>query len=446
MKAWKRAGLSHGQQSIAQTYPGLLDLSLEQIRILYRDDHSLFHGEAKRRRRLERYLKEFTGKRERMNYSPRQMHDDTLMAFHDFFVNDVSRPNCITMPMYEGGPRDFESNRNDFMQSIRDVEHVYRHLRHILPKEIEVAGRRLVTSTQLEIDPDVRVDDPLELLRFTRVRDRRVAHQARCRLILAQACFGARRDGYAPDQLAKTEEVFRTFLGRALFADPEGEPMYVAADLDPHDHYMCKRVEFLPREGPKPVARPDRFVMEAYRQSVPRRRKPGAEPIRIFHFIRHKERMMLKMLDKHVVFPKITGIGDPLAMMFVVDHDDLARLVSEVREILVPCPGMVADMNSSIGHRKGAERLDPRNRRSSRLYEAMKYVARMQDMMVEVQFLPMAAWINALAARNDVNHRCYKMKRYLDTAYPILFPTSWSGIPWSDPAVRRQCIKYALGT
>jgi len=445
VKPWKKAGLSREQHAISQTYPGLLDLSLRQIGILYRDDHSLFHGEAKRLRRLERYLKDFAGKRERMGYSPRQMHEDTLMAFHDFFVNDVKREHCITMPMYEGGPRDFEANRNDFIRSIRDVENIYRHLTKLLPKQIRVRGRWLDTAAQLEIDPHVRIEDPLELLRLAKAGDRRIRHQARSRLVLAQACFGARRDGYAPDQLAKAEEDLRDFVGRALFSDPEGDPMYVVAELDPHDHYLCRKVEFLPHDGPMPESRPDRFVMEAYRQTVPRRRKPGAEPIRMFHFIRHKERMMLKMLDKKVVFPKITGIGDPLAMMFVVDQDDLSRLVSEVREILVPCPGMVADMNSSIGHRKGAERLDPKNRRSSRLYEAMKYVARMQDRMVEVQFLPMAAWINALAAHSDVNHRWYKMKRYLASAYPVLFPTTWSGIPWSDRNLRRQCIAHTVG-
>jgi hypothetical protein len=438
--------LTREQHAISQTYPGLLDLSPRQAAAMYGDDHSLFHGEVKRMRRLERYLKEFVGKRERMGYTAQQMHDDTLMAFHDFFVNDVKRPNCVTMPMYEGGPRDFESNRNDFVRSIRDVENIYRHLVKLLPKQLNVHGEWIETVRALEIDPDVRIEDPLELLRLARHGDRRIRHQARSRLVLAQACFGARRDGYAPDQLAKAEEDLRAFVGRALFTDPEGEPMHVVAELDPHDHYMCRKVEFLPQNGdPAPEAGPSRFVMQAYRQSVPRRRKPGSDPIRIFHFIRHKERMMLKMLDKKVVFPKITGIGDPLAMMFVVDHDDLSRLVSEVREILVPCPGMVADMNSSIGWRKGAERLDPKNRRSSRLYEAMKYVARMQDRIVEVQFLPMAAWINALAARNDVNHRCYKMKRYLDTAYPLLFPTTWSGIPWADAALRRQCIGHSLG-
>jgi len=439
-----KAGLTPEEVEIAKTYPGLLDLSQAQIMTLYRDDHSLFHGESKRLRRLERYLKEFTSKRERMGYSPQQMHEDTLMAFHDFFVNDVKRKNCITMPMYEGGPRDFESNRNDFHRSIRDVENIYNHLVRQLPKQLEVDGRMVETAKQLEIDPEVRIEDPLELMQLAKHADRRLRHQARSRLVLAQACFGARRDGYAPDELARAEEDLREFVGRALFADPEGDPMYVVAELDPQDHYMCKKVDFLPHNGPLPEARPDRFVMEAYRQTIPRRRKPGADPIRIFYFIRHKERMLLKMLDKYVVFPKITGIGDPLAMMFVVDHDDLSRLVSEVREVLVPCPGMVADMNSSIGFRKGAETLNPKNRRSSRLYEAMKYVARMQDRIVEVQFLPMAAWINAHAARNDVNHRCYKMKRYLDTAYPILFPTTWSGIPWSHEGLRRQCIAHAI--
>jgi len=121
-----KAGLTPEEVEIAKTYPGLLDLSQAQIMTLYRDDHSLFHGESKRLRRLERYLKEFTSKRERMGYSPQQMHEDTLMAFHDFFVNDVKRKNCITMPMYEGASKeDLIAFAGRFLDAAKPVSNGY---------------------------------------------------------------------------------------------------------------------------------------------------------------------------------------------------------------------------------------------------------------------------------------------------------------------------------
>lgn len=445
MTAWKKAGLTREQSQIAKLSPGLLDLDLRQVHLLNEDDHSLFHGEAKRLRRLERFLREQEARLETMPYAPAVRHASMLQRFHDFYVGDIGSPARQTMPMYRGNPASFEDNAQTFRAAIRDVEHLYAHLTKLLPEEIVLKRKPVALRHRTRIDDDVRTDDPVELLRLSKSGDRRIRHQARSRLVLAQTCFEARRDGYAPEALRQFEVSIGEFLGRHFFADQEGEPVHIVAELDPDDRYLCKSYVVIEDGEPVPEATPTRFVMPALRQTVPRRRGKSGRPLQIFFFIRHKRRMPLKLLDRKIRFTDLIGIGDPIAMMFVVERDDLRRLVSEVREIIVPCPGMVADMNSSIGHRLGSERLDPRNKRSSRLYEAMKYVARMQDGMAELQFLPMAAWINALAAHSDVNHAWYKMKRYLASAYPTFFPTTWSGIPWSDRALKRQCIRHAIG-
>jgi len=445
VKAWKKAGLSKEQAEIVKSHPGLLDLSLSQAVTMYRDDHSLFHGEAKRMRCQERYLAKKAQKWEPMGYSAARLHENKLFALHDFFVGDVRDVDRETISMYRGTPNDYERNLGMYLRSIQDVEQVYVHLKSLAPEEVRVNRRWIPLRKRLMLSEEVRINDPLELLRLTRSKDRRIAHQARCRLILTQACFGARRDGYAPDELETLEKDFRDFIDRRFFEEPEGQHVHVVAELDPHDNYVCKTYQVIEDGQPLPDKAPHRFFLEAERRTVPRRRKPGAAPLQIFFFLRHKQRMLLKMMDKNIVFPQLAGIGDPLAMMFVVEREDLSRLVAEVREVLVPNPGMVAESTSSIGHRLGSELTDRRNRRSSNLYEAMKYVSRMQDRMVEVQFLPMAAWINALAARSDVNHGWYKMKRYLASAYPTLYPTTWSGIPWSDAALKRQCINYTIG-
>lgn len=444
MKAWEKAGLTKEQGEIAKVFPGLLDLSIPQALTLYRDDHSLFRGEAKRARRQKRYIDEYRKTFGSVEGLPGLEHERLLMHLHDFYVGDVRQADRQTMPMYHGGGNDFPANREIFRLALRDVDHVYEHLVGLLPEEVSVGKRRFRLRERLAIAHEVRSEDLLDLLQLAKSKDRRIRHQARCRLILAQTCFGARRDGFAPDELHGLAKDFRSFVGRAFFADSLGEPVHIVAELDPHDGYVCKSYQIVEHDRPVPDPASHRFILPAFRQTVPRRRKENRPPLQIFFFLRHKERMLLKQLDKKIVFPQIMGIGDPIAMMFVVEREDVERLVPEVREILVPCPGMVADMNSTFGHRLGSERLDPRNQRSSKLYEALKYVARMQDRMVEVQFLPMAAWINAHAARSDVNHAWYKMKRYLGSAYPTLFPDTWTGVPWSDIELQIECIQHAI--
>lgn len=443
MQAWKKAGLTKEQAEILRVFPGLLDLSPAQRLAIYRDDHSLLHGEAKRMRRQERYLDGFFRRRELLDYPPSKLRDNELVHLHDFYVGKLRDISRKTAPMFGRGS--FESNEDRFRMSIADVENVYSFLAKSAPEEVKVGRSWIPVRERLKLADEVRVEDPLELLRLAKDRDRMVSHQARCRLILAETCFTSRMDGYAPDELETFAEDLRGFMDRAFFAEPEGERVHIVAELDPHDDYVCKRHHVVVDGEPVPESRPDLFVMSAYRRTVPRRRKPGAPPIHIYFFLRHKQRMLLKQLDKGIIFPQTVGIGDSVAMMFVVEREDLSKLVAEVREVVVPCPGMIADLNSSIGHRLGSERLDPKNKRSSRLYEALKYGARIEDRMVEVQFLPLAAWINSLAARSDVNHAWYKMKRHLSSAYPTLYPTTWSGVPWHDASLRRQCIRHAIG-
>ncbi len=445
MKAWKKAGLTPEQHEIAKLSPGLLDLDPRKAMILYEDDHSLFHGEVRRLRRLRRFLKVQEDRLDTMSYAPSVSHASMLQRLHDFYVGDIVSRERQTVPMYRGNPGSYEENGQMFRAAIRDVDDIYAHLTNLLPEEIMYKRKSFALRRRARLEDDVHIDDPLELLRLARKGDRRIRHQARCRLILAQACFEARRDGYAPDELRLFEQYIGGFLGRHFFADQEGEPVHIVAELDPSDRFLCKSYVVIEDGQPVPDSTPERFVMEAFRQTVPRRRGKSGRPLQIFFFVRHKQRMVLKLLDRKIRFTDLIGIGDPIAMMFVVERDDLQRLVSEVREIIVPCPGMVADLNSSIGHRLGAERLDPKNKRSSKLYEAMKYVARMQDRMVELQFLPMAAWINALASRCDVNHRAYKTDRLLGGPYQTLLPTSWSGIPWTERSLKRQCIDFAIG-
>jgi len=114
--------------------------------------------------------------------------------------------------------------------------------------------------------------------------------------------------------------------------------------------------------------------------------------------------------------------------------------------VLVPSPGMVTDANSSIGYRLGGEKLDERNRHSSKLYEAMKYVSRLWDRPVEVQFLPLAAWINQRHSRSEARHDVYKMKQALATPLPNLFPQEFVGIPWMHGELQARCTNYAIGS
>jgi hypothetical protein len=439
----KQTGLTQEQYELARVFPGVMHFTLEQQRLLNRDTHSLFHGERVRTRNLVRYLRQESREIEPRNYPPDVVHHTMLRAFHDFFVGDPLRPEQKRGCPYRGGPEDFKHNVETFQHAMLDVDDVYAHLRRLLPEELLVNGKYVRLRERLVVDPDVQMDDPLELLRLTRTKDTRIRHQARCRLILAQACFEGRRDGFKPEDLEAEARANHTFLRRNFFAGPEGEPVHVVAELDPEDRYVCRRHRVLSEGEPVPEPREDLAVIALHRQEIPMGH--GRPTLKIFFFIRHKQRMLLKMLDKHIRFTQLVGIGDPIATMFVVEREDLDAVVNRVREVFVPSPGMVTDANSSIGYRLGSEPLDPKNKRSSNLYEAMKYVSRLWDRPVEVQFLPLAAWINARFSRSRARHDAYKMTQALATAFPALFPEAFTDIPWSKAELHARCLAYAIG-
>jgi hypothetical protein len=168
------------------------------------------------------------------------------------------------------------------------------------------------------------------------------------------------------------------------------------------------------------------------------------ERVEVFFFNRSKKNIAVKQVSKLIRFLELTGIGDGIAMKFVVDKDRLNHVVRHVRQVLARCPGQVCDQGSSIGYRLGQERLDPRNRHSSKYYEAMKFNLRLWDRIYEMQFVPVVTWINEQCSHTEVNHGIYKVTKLIDLVYPMLFPEPLVLVPWHQTTLRRQCEAHIL--
>ena len=190
-------GLTEAEQKVARQFPGLLTLTTEQYRGLHHDAHTLFHGEANRIRFL---LRELDGRKrsiESMPYEAWRKREILLRTLHDFFIGDPGDLTRRAMPMYRGSPSDFSTNMQLWEFACHDVEQAYLELAKYVPAQASVQGKNLQLHTLLKRPEVVLQDDPLELIDMVQQRrDAIVRHHARAKLVLAQFCFEARRNGH----------------------------------------------------------------------------------------------------------------------------------------------------------------------------------------------------------------------------------------------------------
>lgn len=438
-----RRVLPEAVERVLRQFPGLVTLTPRQYVDLIQDEHALVYGEVKRWRLLCRLIDDRRKEFVRVGYAPETVHDSLLRVVHRFFVGQLTDGHRTTVPMYAGTPADFEEDVRRWKAACADVESAYGYLMTYLPSAARLHRKQMLLRERLTRPVIVTTtSDVLTLIDLVRHhQDQIVRHYARAKLVLAQFCFEARKEGYEPDRLRREATDLGAFIGRSVFADDPGESVDIVADLDADHRYACRRWQALNpgQAAPSDYAHP--FVISTRRQTI---RLPNGRSISCYFSIRSKQHVVLKALVKDIRFLDLLGIGDAVAMRFMIQAEDLDEFVSFIRGIIVPCPGQVCDQGSSIGFRGGKAPLDRNNRQSSKSYEAMKYVSRICGRAVEVQIVPVHAWINAQCMHDKVNHAWYKLSKYLEEVFPILYPEHLIGIPWGSPSLRWQAVAHIL--
>lgn len=428
---------------VLRQFPGLPTLTPAQFGALIHDEHALLHGEVKRWRLLCQLIDQKRREFAKSGDGPDTVHASLLRVIHRFFVGQLTDRYRTTVPMYAGTSADFEEDGRRWVAACSDVEAAYSYLMTYLPATARVGRKTISLKERLARPPIVTAThDLLTLIELVRFHDDPlVRHYARGKLVLAQFCFEARKEGYEPDRLRREATELATFIGGAVFGGEPGEAVEIAADLDPARHHACRVWQSVKPGMSSSLGYAHPFVIPTREQHIS---LPSGRRISCYFSIRSKQNVVLKALVKDIRFLDLMGIGDAVAMRFMVQGEDLDEFVRFIRGILVPCPGQVCDQGSSIGFRAGQGPLDAKNRQSSRSYEAMKYVARICGRAVEVQIVPMHAWINAQCMHDRVNHSWYKLSKYFEEVLPILYPKHLLCVPWESRALRRQAVAHIL--
>jgi len=421
------------EERLAKKFPALVLFDTRRLVLFLRDPHSILYGEMRRWRILREALERKRSIAERQGYTESERMELLERELHDFFVGDLSRASGRkTLPMYAGTPADFERNKHIWKDACRDVEEMYDYLTKYLPRYLMSCGRSYDRTELLCLPDEVRKErNPICLIQIAQSGGRDdsewVRHCARVKLVLAQAFFEYRRAGFAHETLEDFSLQVQHMVECRLLKRNSRQETRIIAELDSSDVFACQDFWFC--ENPREIisASPARFVMEANRYTVVCK---GGEEVPILFSVRPKRFPVLKGLVKDIRFSQLANIGDTIAMAFIVDDEQsLDKIVSEVRRIVVPCPGSVCDQNSNLGWREGRS-LDASNPISSAKFRAMKYNALVADRVVEVQFVLTRNYIESKCRRDDAHHGCYKAKQYFLHVFPILFPEKLRGIPW----------------
>lgn len=409
--------------------PGGVTLPTWLVREHIRDRHSLLYGEARRLRFLLKKLREERLRLSQTTLTPKQQHDVLLRILHAHFVGDPDDDGARHARMYRGTLANFSQDRKLWREACDDVEAFYAFLIERLPRNATIGDRRRDLHLRLRRPEEVsKTWDPIVLLdAAVRSPDRLVRHFARQKLAFAQMSWELRRGRLNPFVLAERSTQLEGFVKRTLLGGQAGERVHVVCDLDPQNAYRCRAWQVVEPGAVLPEQTPHRAVFPVTRYSVVV--EESGESLPVLFFIRPKKHPLLKVLIKRIRFLDLAGIGDGVAMMFVIEHEHLDKLVEQVRRILVRCPGQVCDQGSSIGHRNG-QRADETNQHSSADYEVMKYICKLWEEVAEFQFVPTISWANAKCSHDRVNHDWYKSMQVTADLLPICFPEHLFGIIW----------------
>jgi hypothetical protein len=412
--------LEQFEERIARKFPGLMPGSIFRLaRIGRMSAHSTIYGELYRWRKLISFLDAEAEELALLNLNARKRRRLTQRALHDFYLD-----------MYGGDEGDFNRNYLTWRDAVRDVEEMYAMLLGYLPHTLVVEGATVDLHDRLRRPDEVRTEyDPIRLISLARTggsgKSPWVRHCARIKLYLVQLFYEYRKEGFAPEEIAKkTAQVRRKIIDR-LFARGSFKRVRVVANLDPTRSYECIDYRITDDLTQGTEGRDDRYVMEADRYEI----RGGKRKIEVIFSIRPKENVALKGIVKGIRLPKLANIGDTVAMRFVLDNrQDLQDAIDRIRDVMASRPGCVSDQDSTLEIHNNT--LDPDNPSSSPNFRAMKYNLQYFGEVAELQFMSVRDQLDARCRHDDANDGCYKLRQYCQSILPISFPSQLTGIPW----------------
>ena len=408
------------EERIWKGFPGLMPGPISRlIRIGRENPHSTVRGEISRWRKLLGVLDKEAEELALLNLSARKQRRLMQRALHDFYID-----------MYGGDEGDFNRNYLTWRDAVRDVEEMYSMLFGYLPQTLVVDGTTVDLRDRLRRPDEVRTTyDPIRLITLARTggpgESLWVSHCARIKLYLTQLFYEYRKEGFAPEEIAKkTAQVRRRIIDR-LFTRGSHKRVRVVANLDPSRSFECVDYRITDELNQGYEVRDDLFVMEADRFEI----RGGRRKIEVLFLIRPKDRVALKGIVKGRRFPRLASIGDVVAMKFVLaNRQDLQDAIDRIRDVMASRPGCVSDQDSTLDFR--GDTLDPENTSASPNFRAMKYNMLCAGEVVELQFMSVKDQLDALCRHDDANNDCYKLRQYCQTILPISCPSQLTGIQW----------------
>lgn len=416
----------------ALKFPGALSLVHRRFGEFKRDRHSLVYGEVKRLRMTQDFLRKERARLAHCDQTDEERHDVLLRAFHRYYVGLPTHRHARHARMYRGTPADYDDDLISWREACGDVEGMYDYLIERLPRYVTLDGQRRDLKHLLR-RPDVLREtwDPIHLLDFATAggmsRNERIfRHFARQKLVFAQISWEFRRSSLNPYALEERSGQVEAFIKQNMFGGQRGERVHVVCELDAAHANHCRKWYCVEPGGDIPAPHHQRIILQATRYYVT---TPEGKRIPTYFFIRPKKHPLFKALIKRIRFLRLMGIGDGVAIKFVVEDDHLDELTDEVRRIMVRCLGQVCDQGSTIGERNG-QPADPANRYSSEDHEVMKYVCMLWEEMTEFQFVPPTSWRNETCSHSRVNHDWYKLLQITADILPLFYPMHLFGVPW----------------
>ncbi|MBU2613524.1 hypothetical protein KJ925_03665 [Patescibacteria group bacterium] len=401
-------------------FPNLIDLPDDLERRSYLENrYSVIRGESVRFRSLWRHLHLVRGRAVRAGRAG-ELAEITRDALHTFYRDTYAlRPGDVV--------RDaalFADAGNAARETISFLLNEYfpLHLRKGLEMDSRVAGTHDLFAL-LDLCATRGSNDIARRRRF----------EARRQLTLAQIEFEMRVDHGDPQQLDDDIEWLVQTLDRRFFMPERSEQVVIVAELDPENAYRTKSFEVIP--SAKAVSRvtptPTRFVLPLEIRFF----EVDGREIPVYFEARAKQRAALKLIAKRNRHHEIlTDLRGAMAVFFDEEHDLMAG-IDKFRRVLVRAPGSVSG-EASNASRAGV--LDPTNMHSSGEYRARKFDVRIRNRGFELQFKYLPFFVNEMVSHGRDNHQLYRVSKYLDLVFPVLFPTKRYGLDWRDSTLRQQ--------
>lgn len=286
--------------------------------------------------------------------------------------------------------------------------------------------------------------DPFGLIRLCLrkgkdLSSRIIRFEARLLLAITQIEFEMRLRNASPERLDEILARLTRKLDRDYFAPGESEHLMVIAELDPANNYRVKDFELVSRDSPKARLRSSRTRVVLPMQF--RVIYVDGERILVAVLLRRKMDVWLKLVCKRYRFYE--SLTDLLGGKFIyLTREHVKAGVRHMRRTTVRAPGSVSGQASNA-MRAGA--VDTTNPHSSAEYEATKYDFTFHNERVEIQFMLLAHYIDELVSNGTLNHPFYKLRKYLDKLFPVIFPTELYGLDWRDPELRERFWQYLVG-